>query len=78
MSVPAVTLPEGVREGNDRLIKLTEAAVGKVRELRTRDPAAGEFLRVAITGGGVLPAVGRTGSSLQPGRSSATSAISPR
>lgn len=51
MSAPTVTLPEGVREGNDRLVKLTPAAVGKLRALREREQA-GEFLRVAISGGG--------------------------
>ncbi len=51
MSVTATALPEGVREGNDRLVKLTEAAVAKVRALREREDA-GEFLRVAISGGG--------------------------
>lgn len=51
MSVTATTLPEGVREGNDRLVKLTEPAVAKVRALRARE-TGGEFLRVAISGGG--------------------------
>ena len=51
MSVTATALPEGVREGNDRLVKLTEPAVAKVRALRTRE-SNGEFLRVAISGGG--------------------------
>jgi iron-sulfur cluster assembly protein len=45
------TLPEGVREGNDRLVKLTGSAVAKVRALRVREQG-GEFLRVAISGGG--------------------------
>jgi len=44
-------LPEGVREGNERLVKLTEPAVAKVRALRGRENA-GEHLRVAISGGG--------------------------
>ena len=51
MSATITALPEGVREGNDRLIKLTPAAVSKVRTLRARE-SGGEFLRVAITGGG--------------------------
>jgi iron-sulfur cluster assembly protein len=51
MSATVVTLPEGVREGNERLVRLTEAAVAKVRELREREQG-GEFLRVAIAGGG--------------------------
>jgi iron-sulfur cluster assembly accessory protein len=51
MTTLTPTLPEGVREGDDRLLRLTEAAAAKVRRLRERDKA-GEFLRVAITGGG--------------------------
>lgn len=49
---PATTaLPEGVRSGNENLVKLTPAAGGKVRKLATREQQ-GDFLRVAITGGG--------------------------
>ncbi len=44
-------LPEGVREGNENLVKLTAAAGAKVAALIARE-RAGEFLRVAITGGG--------------------------
>jgi iron-sulfur cluster assembly protein len=44
-------LPEGVRVGDERLVTLTPAAGEKVRSLIARDPQ-GEFLRVAITGGG--------------------------
>ncbi|HEX9786070.1 MAG TPA: iron-sulfur cluster assembly accessory protein [Opitutaceae bacterium] len=51
MSETAIMLPEGVREGNERLVKLTEPAVAKVRALRGRENA-GEHLRVAISGGG--------------------------
>lgn len=51
MSVSTTTLPEGVREGSDRLVKLTEPAVGKVRALMERENS-GQFLRLAITGGG--------------------------
>ena len=51
MSATATTLPEGVREGNERLVKLTEPAVAKVRTLREREKG-GDFLRVAISGGG--------------------------
>jgi iron-sulfur cluster assembly protein len=51
MSIAATALPEGVREGNDRLVKLTEPAVAKVRTLRARENGGG-FLRVAISGGG--------------------------
>lgn len=57
MSSPApeisapVALPEGVREGNENLVKLTPSAGGKVAALIARE-AQGEFLRIAITGGG--------------------------
>jgi len=44
-------LPEGVREGNENLICLTNAAGTKVNSLIAREQQ-GEFLRVAITGGG--------------------------
>lgn len=46
-----VELPEGVRRGDERLIKLTESAVAKVGKLRDKEPAKG-FLRVGISGGG--------------------------
>jgi iron-sulfur cluster assembly protein len=45
------TLPEGVRVGNENLIVLTPAAGAKVKNLIVRDKQ-GDFLRVAITGGG--------------------------
>jgi len=45
-SVPAVP-----REGAESLVRLTEAAGNKVRALIVREKQ-GEFLRVAITGGG--------------------------
>ena len=44
-------LPEGVREGNENLVRLTSAAGTKVAALVAREQA-GEFLRIAITGGG--------------------------
>lgn len=50
-SPPPPALPEGVREGNENLIKLTGAAGTKVAALVARE-RTGEFLRVAITGGG--------------------------
>lgn len=56
-SVPAAAgpsagpLPEGVRPGNENLVQLTEAAGAKVRALIAREHQ-GEYLRVAITGGG--------------------------
>lgn len=48
---PQIDLPEGVREGNEKLIALTEAAGGKLNALIEREQK-GEFLRVKITGGG--------------------------
>ncbi len=51
MSEIVTTLPEGVREGNERLLQLTDAAAAKLRALRERE-RAGEYLRVAISGGG--------------------------
>ena len=53
VSTPAILppLPEGVREGNENLVRLTPAAGGKVAALVAREQA-GEFLRIAITGGG--------------------------
>ena len=47
----AVALPEGVREGNENLVKLTDAAGVKTRALIVREQQ-GDFLRVAISGGG--------------------------
>jgi len=44
-------LPEGVREGNETLVCLTPAAGLKVRSLIAREKQ-GEFLRIAISGGG--------------------------
>jgi len=44
-------LPEGVREGNENLVLLTSAAGGKVAALIARENQ-GEFLRIAISGGG--------------------------
>jgi iron-sulfur cluster assembly protein len=50
-SVQPFGVPEGVREGNENLVKLTDAAGAKVGALIARD-AAGKYLRVAISGGG--------------------------
>ncbi len=52
-SIPAAPPPvsQGVREGNEGLVCLTEPAGAKVRALIERD-RQGDFLRVAITGGG--------------------------
>lgn len=42
---------EGVRQGNENLIKLTAAAGAKVQALIAREKQ-GEYLRLAISGGG--------------------------
>jgi iron-sulfur cluster assembly protein len=42
---------DGVREGNENLVRLTAAAGDKARALIAREQK-GDFLRVAITGGG--------------------------
>src|SRR5215212_11100252 len=44
-------LPEGVREGNENLVLLTKPAGAKVAALIAREKQ-GEFLRIAISGGG--------------------------
>jgi len=44
-------LPDGVREGNENLVRLTEAAGHKINSLIERE-GQGSFLRVAISGGG--------------------------
>jgi len=43
--------PAQVREGGEGLVRLTEAAGAKARALMARE-GQGDFLRVAITGGG--------------------------
>jgi iron-sulfur cluster assembly protein len=48
---PSFPLPEGVRAGTETLVRLTAAAGTKVRALMARE-AQGDFLRIAITGGG--------------------------
>ena len=49
---PAVIAPPAVpREGDERLVKLTDPAGAKVRALIARDKE-GDYLRVAISGGG--------------------------
>lgn len=48
---PVTTPPEGVRTGNEGLVKLTTAAGDKVRALIAREQQ-GDFLRIAISGGG--------------------------
>jgi len=49
--VSPANLPDGVREGDERLVALTEAAGGKARALMAREQQ-GDYLRIAITGGG--------------------------
>jgi len=52
MSEPIhLTLPEGVREGNENLVRLTPDAGAKVAALIARE-GQGDLLRIAITGGG--------------------------
>lgn len=48
---PAPSPVEGVREGNENLVRLTEPAGAKVRSLVAREQQ-GDYLRVAISGGG--------------------------
>ncbi len=43
--------PEGVREGNENLIRLTAEAGAKIAALIAREQQ-GDYLRIAITGGG--------------------------
>ncbi len=51
VSTPVHALPEGVREGNENLIRLTAEAGAKVAALVAREQQ-GDLLRIAITGGG--------------------------
>jgi iron-sulfur cluster assembly protein len=46
-----IALPEGVREGNEHFVQLTAAAGMKIATLLVRE-GQGDFLRVAISGGG--------------------------
>ncbi len=48
---PGTVPPAVVREGNENLVRLTEAAGRKVAALIAREQQ-GEFLRIAINGGG--------------------------
>lgn len=50
-SVAPAALPEGVRAGNENLVLLTPAAGDKVATLIRREQQ-GDYLRLAITGGG--------------------------
>ena len=46
-----VTIPEGVREGNEKLIKVTGHAGEKLQDLIAQEQAS-NYLRIKITGGG--------------------------
>ena len=48
---PLIVPPEGVREGNENLVRLTPEAGVKVATLIARE-VQGDYLRIAITGGG--------------------------
>ncbi len=50
-SATVQVLPEGVREGNENLVRLTADAGVKIAQLIAREKQ-GDYLRVAITGGG--------------------------
>ncbi len=50
-STTVIAPPEGVREGNENLVRLSGDAGAKVAALIARE-AQGDFLRIAITGGG--------------------------
>lgn len=50
-STPVQPPPDGVREGNENLVRLTEDAGRKAAELAAREQQGG-YLRIAITGGG--------------------------
>ena len=51
MSGSTISIPEGVREADDRLVRVTEAAAAKLASLQERE-SSGDFLRVRVTGGG--------------------------
>lgn len=46
-----IELPEGVRIGDERLIKLTDSATNKIESLVSKEPQD-SYLRVGISGGG--------------------------
>jgi iron-sulfur cluster assembly accessory protein len=50
-SLSPPTAPPAIREGGEGLVRLTESAGNKVRALVAREKQ-GEYLRIAITGGG--------------------------
>ena len=47
----ALELPAGVREGNEKLVKVSTSASIKIFQLIERE-GKGEYLRIRITGGG--------------------------
>ena len=47
-----IPVMEGVREGSDRLVKLTGSAIGKITSLRAREGEEKSYLRIGISGGG--------------------------
>jgi iron-sulfur cluster assembly protein len=51
IALPLILPPEGVREGNENLVRLTPEAGAKVAALIARE-VQGDYLRIAITGGG--------------------------
>jgi iron-sulfur cluster assembly protein len=50
--VQASTAPPNFRVGDERLVKLTPSAAGKVTALLTKQGRPGGVLRVAVVGGG--------------------------
>ena len=53
MQTPDITqLPEGVRQGDERLVKLTLEAWAQAMKLSERESASAQFLRLGISGGG--------------------------
>ena len=50
-AIATTTFPEGVRIGNEMLVRLTAAAGNKLQKLASQEDG-GKTLRIAITGGG--------------------------
>ena len=50
-TTPPTLAPEALREGNENLVRLTSSAGAKAAALIAREKQ-GEYLRIAITGGG--------------------------
>jgi len=51
MNIEEVSVPEGVRLVDERLIRLSDAAVAKLQQLMAKEGGT-PFLRVRVTGGG--------------------------